>query len=239
MSTPVDLKVYRIPRGKGFGALTWYRKWAPTQHPAGPPATVPCGGCTACCRSYEEIYIEPTDAIPPADTEQTAAGDTVLRRQADGACVYLVNEQCQIYDRRPHACRSYDCRAQLVLGFTHSNEHAVIAAATEKFGMPLAKEPDDATFLLAIRLMVAKAVSREVSPLLALQLGKWREFLPLVNNPEFRQALEEAAKDPEIQRRTQELLDRSESTESPLIRPRISSSPVETVGKSLRGTSER
>ena len=190
---------YRAPLNTGFGALAWYRKWHRAQMPGGPPASVPCGSCTVCCRSYDEIYVGADDAIAPADTTRTDDGRTVLRRQADGACIYLVNERCTIYNRRPTACRSYDCRAVLVLGHVGSNEQAVTRAALEKFGIPRAKEPDDAAFLLAVKLMVLEAVRRAVPPHLALQLEKWREFLPIVHDAGFREALEAAANSPATQ----------------------------------------
>jgi hypothetical protein len=51
----------------------------------------PCGKCTACCsgvlagNTYGNVFNE------------------------DKQCVFLVDEQCTIYDTRPEVCRKYQC----------------------------------------------------------------------------------------------------------------------------------
>lgn len=82
-----------------------------------PESDVPCNSCADCCsvlspfltdeefRSGKYIYTfirmdgcpEPVIAVPRAES---------------GACVYLVNNRCSIYNRRPLACRQFDCRSE-------------------------------------------------------------------------------------------------------------------------------
>jgi len=79
---------------------------------------VPCGGCTACCRSSQFIHIGPdeTDALAhiPAPLLFAAPGrprgHVVLGYDSRGHCPMLVDDRCSIYDHRPQTCRAYDCR---------------------------------------------------------------------------------------------------------------------------------
>lgn len=75
----------------------------------GSAAKVPCQGCRECCWHHRvDVYpgLEPTEGL---DVVHTASGYS-LRKRADGACVHLGEGGCTVYDRRPLACRSYDCR---------------------------------------------------------------------------------------------------------------------------------
>lgn len=90
---------------------------------------VPCGGCTACCRSAQFVHIGPDEIdtlarIPrellfPAP--RMAAGHMVLgyddrgwcpmlRESVDGGDARDPRPVCSIYEHRPRACRVYDCR---------------------------------------------------------------------------------------------------------------------------------
>jgi hypothetical protein len=81
-------------------------------------AVVPCAGCTACCRSSQFVHVGPdeVDALAhiPAPllfpAPRLPAGHRVLGYDARGACPMLVDDRCSIYEHRPRACRSYDCR---------------------------------------------------------------------------------------------------------------------------------
>jgi len=82
------------------------------------PADVPCGECNACCRTSHVIHVRseerrarsriprrfllPAPGLPP--------GNLVLGYDAHGCCPMLVGGRCTIYDDRPLACRTYDCR---------------------------------------------------------------------------------------------------------------------------------
>ncbi|MBI5524377.1 MAG: YkgJ family cysteine cluster protein [Desulfarculus sp.] len=71
-----------------------------------------CPGCRPahCCR---QLYVPLSQAETLSGRYQMAAravdGQRILARRAGGACVYLADERCSIYARRPSACRDYDC----------------------------------------------------------------------------------------------------------------------------------
>lgn len=85
---------------------------------AGTASDVPCGGCTACCRSAQFVHIEAdeTDALAhiPAELLFPApgrpAGHMVLGYDEQGRCPMLGDAGCRIYEHRPRTCRVYDCR---------------------------------------------------------------------------------------------------------------------------------
>lgn len=65
-------------------------------------ANVKCGDCNACCKIYEVKKLE--------GDEESLFVNGVLPREKDGTCSYLIDGKCSVYDRRPKACRRYDCR---------------------------------------------------------------------------------------------------------------------------------
>jgi len=81
-------------------------------------ADVPCGTCTACCRSAQFVHIGPdeTDSlahIPAAllfPAPGRPRGHVLLGYDERGHCPMLVDERCSIYSHRPRTCRTYDCR---------------------------------------------------------------------------------------------------------------------------------
>jgi uncharacterized protein len=81
-------------------------------------ADVPCNGCTACCRSSQFVHIDPDEtetlAHIPVDLRFPAPGlppgHVVLGYDERGHCPMLRDDGCSIYDYRPRACRTYDCR---------------------------------------------------------------------------------------------------------------------------------
>jgi Fe-S-cluster containining protein len=85
---------------------------------------VPCGSCTACCRSSQFVAIEPNEAdtlahIPEQllfPAPQARRGVMVLGYDERGHCPMLVDDACSIYDHRPRACRTYDCRVFAAAG---------------------------------------------------------------------------------------------------------------------------
>ena len=82
-----------------------------------PDKKVPCNGCTACCRAPTvQIVLSPEESedFPEAVTHPEKPQFMVLPKKPDGTCVYLIQEECSIYGRRPSGCRSYDCRSILV-----------------------------------------------------------------------------------------------------------------------------
>lgn len=69
---------------------------------------VHCNGCTACCRGWN-VELQPQDDWSTYDHQEG-----VLRRTADGACVYLGDAGCTIHDRAPYVCRKFDCRVRFL-----------------------------------------------------------------------------------------------------------------------------
>jgi len=79
---------------------------------------VPCGNCTACCRSSYFIHVQshdrqtieriPADLLFPAPL--LPEGNYVLGYDRKGHCAMLKEEKCSIYSDRPLTCRQYDCR---------------------------------------------------------------------------------------------------------------------------------
>lgn len=82
------------------------------------PAEVPCGTCTACCRSAFFIHIGPDETeslrrIPaelPSPAPGLPPGHVVLGYDADGRCPLLRDDACSLYEHRPRSCRAFDCR---------------------------------------------------------------------------------------------------------------------------------
>ncbi|MDQ4097596.1 MAG: YkgJ family cysteine cluster protein [Actinomycetota bacterium] len=81
-------------------------------------ADVPCGGCTACCTSSQFVHITPDETdtlahIPPEllfPAPRRPDGHVLLGYDERGHCPMLVDGCCSIYEHRPRACRTYDCR---------------------------------------------------------------------------------------------------------------------------------
>ena len=79
---------------------------------------VPCDGCTACCRSSQFVHIEPDEADAlahiPAEllfpAPRLPRGHVLLGYDERGHCPMLVDDRCSVYEHRPRACRTYDCR---------------------------------------------------------------------------------------------------------------------------------
>jgi len=87
-------------------------------------ADVPCGTCTACCRSAMFIHIRPDETrtllrIPRkllVPAPGLPKGHVVMGYTDEGRCPMFVDNRCSIYEDRPHACREYDCRAFAATG---------------------------------------------------------------------------------------------------------------------------
>lgn len=81
-------------------------------------ADVPCGRCTACCRSSQFVHITPDETdtlarIPRAmrfPAPGLPAGHVLLGYDEHGRCPMLADDGCSIYEHRPRTCRTYDCR---------------------------------------------------------------------------------------------------------------------------------
>ena len=108
---------------------------------------------------------------PPHDNPSTFAhhrderGDLVLERHPHGQCLYLVDGQCVIYERRPMTCRLYDCRALLIADVMTPEK--IFHAAGAKF--EIQTDPKNRAFLTATRQKARIAEVQGKSPEQQLQ----------------------------------------------------------------------
>ncbi len=85
---------------------------------------VPCGTCTACCRSSQFVHVAPDETdtlahIPAAllfPAPGLPRGHQLLGYDERGHCPMLVDDRCSIYAHRPRTCRTYDCRVLAATG---------------------------------------------------------------------------------------------------------------------------
>ncbi len=125
---------------------------------AGADSDVPCGSCTACCRSSQFILVNDTDvaarSVIPSELLFAAPGlpdgNHVMGYDARGHCPMFSDSGCTIYENRPQACRTYDCRiftaTDIDIG---ADGHAEIAARVEQWQFKL--DEDSALALSAVR----------------------------------------------------------------------------------------
>jgi Fe-S-cluster containining protein len=112
-----------------------FRVWlAAAVDPAQPDQDVPCGTCTACCRSSYFIHVRPEEAdtrrhIPKAllfPAPGRPKGHHLMGYDERGRCPMLRDSEsdaartgdigCSIYDHRPQTCRTFDCRVFAAAG---------------------------------------------------------------------------------------------------------------------------
>ena len=96
----------------------WLRQTEASLQSGSVGSEVPCGACTACCRSSMFVHIAPEEEqtirrIPrpllfPAPGRPQ--GHLVMGYNEQGHCPMLVDNRCSIYQDRPRTCRDYDCR---------------------------------------------------------------------------------------------------------------------------------
>ncbi len=102
---------------------------------------VPCGSCTACCRSAQFVHIEPdeTDALAhvPAALRFPAPGrpkgHVVLGYDEHGRCPMLGEHGCTIYAHRPRTCRTYDCRVFTATGIAPDPNQPAVAERARRW----------------------------------------------------------------------------------------------------------
>ncbi len=112
---------------------------------------VPCGECTACCTSSQFVHIGPDedDTLAHIPREllfpapRLPRGHVLLGYDERGHCPMLVDGRCSIYEHRPRACRTYDCRIFPATGVDLDDEDkALIAERTRRwrFSFPSAAD---------------------------------------------------------------------------------------------------
>ena len=102
---------------------------------------VPCGRCTACCRSAQFVHIEPdeTDTLAhvPAGLRVRAPGrprgHVVLGYDEHGRCPMLGEHGCTIYEHRPRTCRTYDCRVFAATGIAPDPTQPAVAERVRRW----------------------------------------------------------------------------------------------------------
>jgi hypothetical protein len=114
------------------------------------PADVPCGGCTACCTSSQFVTIEPdeTDTLAHIPAEllfpapRAPRGYMVLGYDERGHCPMLVDNRCSVYQHRPRACRTYDCRVFPASGVAADKVDIALQARRWQFDFPAPADRD-------------------------------------------------------------------------------------------------
>jgi Fe-S-cluster containining protein len=116
----------------------------------GAGADVPCDGCTACCVSSQFVHVDPDeqDALAHIPNELLVpapglpAGHLLMGYDGLGRCPMLVDDRCSIYEHRPRACRTYDCRVFPATGVDPGEGKALIAerVAEWEFGYPTERD---------------------------------------------------------------------------------------------------
>ena len=117
---------------------------------------VPCGGCTACCRASQFVHVGPDEADArahiPAELLFPAPGlpdgHSVLGHDERGHCPMLVDDRCSIYEHRPRACRTYDCRIFAAAGVGLDDGVVAERARRWRFAFPTG---EDGRRLAAVR----------------------------------------------------------------------------------------
>ena len=116
-------------------------------------ADVPCDGCTACCTSSQFVHIGPDETdtlvhIPPEllfPAPRMSRGHVVLGYDERGHCPMLVDDRCTIYQHRPRACRTYDCRIFAATGVDPADDgptKAEVAARVARWRFDTADPAD-------------------------------------------------------------------------------------------------
>jgi Fe-S-cluster containining protein len=107
---------------------------------------VTCGGCTACCKGGQAVELRPDrgdnlDDYPHRAMENLAGVfKVVLARRPNGDCIHLGKNGCEIYDKRPTVCRTFDCR-RMIAGATKQERRELVALGVfSKRIMEAAKE---------------------------------------------------------------------------------------------------
>lgn len=88
--------------------------------------SIPCGDCSACCRSGVPIYEDDGAEVP---------------KRPDGSCIHLrPNGECDRYDRRPEQCRLFTCTLDSIAGVVTDN--AIMNQALAQWEWDLSSEAD-------------------------------------------------------------------------------------------------
>ena len=108
------------------------------------PADVPCGSCNACCRTSHFVHVRaeerkalgliPRELLYPAPG--LPPGNMVMGYDETGCCPMLVCSKCSIYQHRPIACRTYDCRIYAATGVPADRQDVAAQVKRWRFSYP-------------------------------------------------------------------------------------------------------
>lgn len=74
--------------------------------------SLPCDGCTACCRGEQLVVLFSDDDSRLLDRAVLKPNDTWigwLRHNLNGDCAWLEAGRCAAYEFRPKVCRAFSC----------------------------------------------------------------------------------------------------------------------------------
>ena len=125
----IQIDTDRVSRPAG-GFSEWLRNAEVSLRSGTGGSSVPCGTCTACCRSSMFVHIRPEETqtrqrIPrnllfPAPG--LPKGHVLMGYNDRGHCPMLIENKCSIYEDRPQTCREYDCRVFTATGISVSQQ---------------------------------------------------------------------------------------------------------------------
>ena len=131
---------------------------------AQPEIDVPCGTCTACCRSSYFVHVAPDEhetlrRIPKSlrfPAPGRPKGHQVLGFDERGHCPMLTDAGCSIYEHRPRTCRTFDCRVFTAAALSPEEDgKPAIAERTRRWRFDVTSEPSATTELEAVRRAAA------------------------------------------------------------------------------------
>lgn len=114
-------------------------------------AEVPCGECTACCRSGWFVHVGPDEVaalrrIPEAlqfPAPGRPPGHVVVPHDEHGRCPMLTDRGCSIYEDRPRTCRAFDCRVFTATGLRPQGAgEADVARRADRWRFDVADDDD-------------------------------------------------------------------------------------------------
>lgn len=133
-----------------------------------------CGSCTACCNASKFIRVSKQEThtlsqIPECFKIESPfdQGSFLIPFDDKGSCALFQNGQCKIYDARPLACRSFDCRIFAVTQINPENKVLQNALKLKDWRVEASKEN-------YMRLVKVKQIVRV--------LKKYQSVLKLSNN---------------------------------------------------------
>lgn len=130
-------------------------------------AEVPCGTCTACCRSSQFVHIGPDETetlarIPRAllfPAPRLPEGHVLLGYDEDGRCPMLGEAGCTIYEHRPRTCRTYDCRVFAATSIAPDVDQPLVAERVVRWRFDITSADDER----ALRTVRAATAAVEAS----------------------------------------------------------------------------